>query len=374
MKIKSFLKSEAVLVISFLLALASSFFVAPGKEYLSYIDFRTLALLFCLMAVVAGFNSLGFFSRLAQTLLRRAGSVRSLCLTLTLLAFFLSMIFTNDVSLITLVPFSIVVLDMLKKDEALIPLVSLETVAANLGSMATPIGNPQNLYLFSFFDMSPLSFFSAILPFSALSLLFLAAFTLFSPSLPNEKIEFSPKTESFTPSLRLTALYIILFLLAIFAVFRLIFWQAAFLITVPLIAVFDRKIFKKIDFSLLLTFVFLFIFIGNLGHIAPVRAFLEAAVSGHEVIVGVLSSQIFSNVPAAILLSGFTKNAPALLVGVNLGGLGTLIASMASLISFKFIANKEKVNTAKYISAFTFYNIIFLLANLALWLILKAFL
>ncbi|MBQ8766321.1 MAG: citrate transporter, partial [Clostridia bacterium] len=142
------------------------------------------------------------------------------------------------------------------------------------------------------------------------------------------------------------------------------------LITVIVILIFDRKVILKIDYSLLFTFIFLFIFIGNLGEIKVISDFLKSIVIGNEVLVGIISSQVFSNVPATILLSKFTENVKDLLIGVNLGGLGTLIASMASLISFKFVA-KEKVSTGKYILTFTVVNIVFLIFNLGLWLIIR---
>ena len=364
-KISSFIKAEAVLIISFLLALISSFAVLPDKEYISYIDTRTIALLFCLMAVVSGINSMGVFSFLAKKLLSKMRSVRAAGASLIMLCFFSSMLITNDVALITLVPFSIVTLKLIKREELLIPLISLETVAANLGSMATPFGNPQNLYLFSAFEMPALDFLSAVGPYSVLSLVILIIFTF---TFPGDKIDFSERSESGIKAVPLI-FYLVLLVISLLAILRFIPYQAAFFITLPGVAICDRKIISKVDYSLLLTFIFLFIFIGNLGRIEAVSGFLQSWVSGNETIVGIISSQVFSNVPAALLLSGFTQNAKALVTGVNLGGLGTLIASMASLISFKFIA-KEKVNTVKYILVFTLHNIIFLSANLVLWFFL----
>lgn len=362
--VKKFLKSEIVLVLSFILAVASCFIVVPNKGYIDYIDFKTLVLLFSLMAATAGLNSLGVFNFLAEKLLKFVKRFSSLSVVLCLLCFFSSMLITNDVALITFVPFTLIMLNLIgKKDKAII-LITLETVAANLGSMATPIGNPQNLYLFSKYEMSMGDFFSAILPYALLSLVLLVVSALFTGK---EKITLESKKTEFDFNIKIVV-YSVLFVVALLSVFRVIHFLILLGITIVCLVIFDRKIFAKIDYSLLLTFVFLFVFIGNLGNIPAVSDFLKSIVSGREIAVGVISSQVFSNVPAAILLSNFTENVKDLLIGVNLGGLGTLIASMASLISFKLVA-KEGINVKKYIIVFSLVNIAFLAANVVLTLV-----
>ena len=366
-KVKEFIKSEIVLIISFVLAVLSAFFVTPNIGYIEYIDFRTLGLLFCLMVVMAGLNNLGIFKFIAEMMLSKVKSTVGLSLILGLLCFFSSMIITNDVALITFVPFTVTALKLSGKIDKLIWIVTVETIAANLGSMLTPIGNPQNLYLFSKFNMTMGDFISTILPYALLSLVLIVASCLFTG---RDSLE-SPKNESENNFSKLhVGIYVVLFILSLLTVFRVIPYMITVIITVVSILIFDKKIISKVDYSLLFTFIFLFIFIGNLGEIKPISDFLKSIVNGNEVLVGVISSQVFSNVPAAILLSKFTENAKNLLIGVNLGGLGTLIASMASLISFKFVA-KEKVNTGKYILIFTVLNIVFLVLNLGLWLIIK---
>lgn len=366
-KFKSFIKSEIVLIISFVLALASAFIVTPNAGYIDYIDFQTLALLLCLMAVMAGLGSLGVFRVLASKLLRLATTTRSLTIWLCLLCFFSSMIITNDVALITFVPFSIVALKLSGNEKLMIPLITLETVAANLGSMLTPVGNPQNLYLFSAFNMTTGDFFMTVLPYAGLSLVLIVVSALF---IRNEKISVVPGRENNKINGKLCGIYAVLFTLSLLTVFRVIPYGITLAVSVAAILIADRKALAKADWSLLLTFVFLFIFIGNLKNIPSVSSFLGKTVSGNEVAVGIAASQIFSNVPAAILLSGFTDNIKDLLIGVNLGGLGTLIASMASLISFKLIS-KEGVASGKYILVFTAVNIVFLIFNVALWLLIR---
>ncbi len=366
-KIKLFLKNEAVLIISFILAIVSCFIVPINKGYLDYIDFKTLVLLFCLMAVMAGINSLGIFKLCAEKMLSRVKNLRALGLSLCLMCFFSSMIITNDVALITFVPFTVVALKLSGNEKSMINIVTVETIAANLGSMLTPIGNPQNLYLYSFFEMNIWEFSKTVLPYAMLSLIllviscrFLKSNNLNVNSFSNISLEFNKKK---------LLIYFVLFTISLLTVFRVIPYYVTFVITLLTILIFDKKIFLKIDYSLLLTFLFLFIFIGNLGCIDSIKDYLQKFVVGNEVVAGITLSQVFSNVPAALLLSGFTDNARMLLIGVNLGGLGTLIASMASLISFKFVA-KEKVNISKYILVFTALNITFLIASVCLYLIL----
>lgn len=366
-RVKEFIKSEIVLIVSFVLAVGSAFFVVPSEKYFDYIDFRTLGLLFCLMAVMAGLNKLGIFKFIAEKMLSRVKSINGLSLILCILCFFSSMIITNDVALITFVPFTVTALKLSGRMDKLIWIVTVETVAANLGSMLTPIGNPQNLYLFSAFNMSMGDFVFTILPYAVLSLVLVVISCLFTGK--GESSTESSENENKFSKLHIV-LYCILFVIALLTVFRVIPYEITVLLTIMAMLIFDRKVLLKVDYSLLFTFVFLFIFIGNLGEIEPISDFLKSIVNGNEVIVGVLSSQVFSNVPATLLLAKFTENAKALLIGVNLGGLGTLIASMASLISFKFVA-KEKSGTGKYILIFTVVNIVFLALNLVLWLIIK---
>ena len=366
-KVKDFIKNEIVLILSFILAVISAIFIVPNIGYFEYIDFRTLGLLFCLMAVMAGLNSMGVFKFIAEKMLSKVKSISGLSLILGLLCFFSSMVITNDVALITFVPFTITALKLSSKTDKLIWIITVETIAANLGSMLTPIGNPQNLYLFSAFNMSMGDFLITILPYALLSLVLVIVSCFITGK---GEIKSNSTDNKYKFSKLHIGIFIALFILSLLTVFRVIPYIITVIVTIIVLLIFDRKTILKIDYSLLLTFVFLFIFIGNLGEIKPISDFLKSIVNGNEVIVGVVSSQVFSNVPAAILLSRFTENAKDLLIGVNLGGLGTLIASMASLISFKFIA-KEKVSTGKYILTFTIANIIFLVLNFGLWLIIK---
>ena len=366
-KIFTFLKKEIVLTVSFVLAIISMIFVTPNEKYFDYIDFRTLGLLFSLMTVMAGFNKMGVFKVIAEYLLNKVNTMRGVTLSLVLLCFFSSMIITNDVALITFVPFTIVLLKLADKQSRAIYVVTLETIAANLGSMLTPIGNPQNLYLFPAYNMNISDFFKTILPYALISLVMLVCCSLFSGKSP---IVYNENREELNFDKRLIAMYIALFAIALLSVFRVLNYLILLAVVIVFVLIFDRKVLLKVDYSLLFTFIFLFVFIGNLGNISQINGWLSSIVNGNEVPVGVLASQVFSNVPATILLSGFTNNATDLMIGVNIGGLGTLIASMASLISFKFI-QKENVSIAKYFGLFTLFNVLFLAANIILWLVIK---
>lgn len=369
----AFIKKEPVLIAACLLAVVSAFFVTPDAEYIGYIDFRTLSILFCLMTVVAGLRGIGLFDILAGKLLSKVGSVRQLMLIPVLMCFFLSMLITNDVALITLVPFTYTVLDMAGEDRCkklIIQLTAMETIASNLGSMLTPLGNPQNLYLFGKSDMSIGSFVALMLPYSILSLGMLLAWIILSTFRKNEKIKIKLNDVYALSSKKLAIVYLILFAVCLLCVLRVIHYFVALFVVLIVVLLFDRKNLLKVDYSLLATFVGFFIFIGNMGRIEWFREFLQGIISGREVITSVLSSQIISNVPAALLLSGFTSDIKSLIIGTNFGGLGTLIASMASLISFKQLSVKCFEHKKRYIFCFTISNVIFLMILLLLWFII----
>lgn len=367
--IKRILKNEIVLFIATVLAIISSIVVGIDGKYAEYIDFRTLGILFCLMIVVAGFRSIGIFGKLAAILLKRANSMRKLFLILILLCFFLSMVITNDVALITFVPLTIIIFkeqttEMKKK--WLIPLVSLETIGANLGSMLTPIGNPQNLYLYTKSNDSFVSFIGTMLPYSVVScigiIIWIIVITRKKEEIYIGNKENISENNVFigVADIKLFVMYLFLFIASLLVVFRVVSYIAVLLITVTFTIIFDRKILKRVDYSLLFTFVAFFIFVGNIERIEMFNGFFESVVAHREVETGIILSQIISNVPAALLLSGFTGNYRALLIGVNIGGLGTLIASMASLISYKFLAKEEGIFKGKYFAYFTLANVIFL--------------
>ena len=370
-KIISFMKKETVLTIATLLAVVSAFFVKPDRQYIGYIDFRTLGILFALMVIMQGFQRTGLFDRIGKSLLQKTGKLWQLIFVLVMLCFFFSMLITNDVSLLTFVPFSILVLKKCGQEQAMIPTVILQTVAANLGSMLTPIGNPQNLYLYGLMDCSIPEFMGILLPYTVMTFVLLLLSLLCIRGKGQEICcRMEEGTEIKQSRKHRNLIYGLLFLLALLVVARILPYgvlvTAVFLYTI----IFDREALKGADYALLVTFVSFFILIGNLGRISLIREALERFVSGREILTGVLASQVISNVPAAVLLSGFTENYRDLLVGVNLGGLGTLIASMASLISFKLYTKCYKENRGRYLRWFTLVNIIylFLLLTAALYL------
>lgn len=388
-KVKELFQKETVCCIAFLLAVISIFFVSPSKNYISYIDFRVLALLFCLMAVVRGFSSIGVFTRLGTMLLTHVHSLRMLSALFIFLCFFFSMLITNDVALITFVPFTILVLSMAEQKKFLIPVIVLETIAANLGSMLTPLGNPQNLYLYTISGLSIGAFVRIMLPYSFVSAILLLIFILFLPkdtvstaTAANTANSTNTVTASNTsnviceavkarknPRILFTA-YLILFLQCLLTVLHILPYQIMFLLVLTGFLLLDYRVLKDVDYFLLLTFLCFFIFIGNMKQISLVHELISKLLVHHEVLMGIGASQIISNVPAAILLSGFTDDYSALLIGVNLGGLGTLIASLASLISFKFYTNSNGNDTRRFLGIFTLYNVIFLGVLFVLSLIL----
>ena len=361
-KIKTFIKKEAVLCISAMCAVITMFLVPPSAEYIEYIDFRVLCLLFSLMGVVAGFKSVGAFKWLTYQLLRRIKNGRVLGITLVLLPFFASMLVTNDVALLVFVPFTMLLLSGLGCEKNIIPIIVMQTVAANLGSMATPVGNPQNLFLYSAFNLGAGEFFSVTLPLTAVSLMCLCVGTL--PIMPKSLPEQSLESEKIT-SAKNFAVYALLFVLCLLTVFRVVPYQVTTAILIVALLIIDRKLFGEIDFMLLLTFVCFFIISENLGRVEVVRSFLQSLLSKSTLLTSVGASQVISNVPAAVLLSGFTDNWKELLSGVNIGGLGTPIASLASLITLKLYMNTNGAKVMKFLGVFTIANIVGLVILLA---------
>lgn len=368
--LKSILNKDKVLSIAVALAVLSSFAVRPDSGYIDYIDFRTLAILFSLMLVMEGIRKTGFFDRMAKHLISKAGSIRQLVVILIMLCFFSSMLITNDVALITFVPLTIAVLNMLGRETKLkwmIPVIVMQTVAANLGSMLTPIGNPQNLYLSGQAGSGFLGFVMLMLPFTVMSLIMIVAWNIFKCRDANEKVavSFGQITSGEPRSVikagkKTLAVYLLLFGICVLAVARVIDYRAALAAVLVLTVVTDIHALKRVDYTLLLTFAALFVFIGNLGRMELFSGLIENIVGNNEIIAAVAASQVISNVPAALLLSGFTHNYSALIIGTNIGGLGTIIASMASLISYKYVASEEKNLCGRYMVYFTAVNVVFL--------------
>lgn len=364
----NFVKKETVFCVSFALALMSFFLVPPSPDCINGIDFRVLALLFCLMAVVAGLQKILVFRRIGNSLLGKLGSTRPLYLLLIYLCFFSAMFLTNDVALITFVPFAIMLIPMVNKTEKLITIVVLQTIAANLGSVLTPLGNPQNLYLYTVSGMNLVEFMMMMLPLWILSLVLVTIPILLMKNEPISNVEASR-----LPARRkdFEFIYCLLFLLCLLTVVDVLPYYILLAVIIIVVAISDHTVFGSVDYMLLLTFVCFFLFIYNMKQIPEVVTWLSSIVEGRVFIVGVLTSQIISNVPAALLLSGFTDDFRALTLAVDAGGLGTLIASLASLISFKLYSAFSQAKKGKYLAVFTAYNIVYLIIVIAFILLIQ---
>lgn len=363
-KIKNFVKKETVLTVAVLLAVISAFFVKPGREYLSYIDGRTLCILLSLMLVVAGFQRNELFDEIGRKLLARTKNTAQLVGVLVFLCFFSSMLITNDVALLTFVPFALVTLQKCNQHRLIVLVLVLQTIAANLGSMLTPIGNPQNLYLYGLAGVSAGEFMGWMLPYVAFSGLLLLV-VVFVLSARRQKLSpgvYVPEDCAQQSGRRKNMLYLALFIFCLLAVARLLPYYIALAVVVVTVFFVDRAVFGEVDYCLLLTFLAFFIFIGNMGNLPAVRDTLQSLVGGRELGIGIAASQLVSNVPAALLLSGFTSDYKSLTLGVNFGGLGTLIASMASLISYKIYAHNYNKTKGIYLLWFTVANLLFLAA------------
>lgn len=355
----NFIKEEIVFVIATLVAIISAFFVPPSIEYFSYIDWDTLFILFSLMAVVQGLKKEGLFDYFSRVLSKKAKTKKGISFILVFLCFFMSMFITNDVALITFVPFTIQIFAE-KRANLLIYVIVLETIAANLGSMLLPIGNPQNLFLFGTMDCSILDFMLFLLPYVILSAIILTLLLLFIPAKPLNETN-NNESEKCDFHLKGNILYGILFFTCILSVTKLLPKYILIIIVGVVVFIKDKSIFKKIDYMLLLTFMAFFVFTGNIGNINEIKTFLIDNIKGKELFSGIIFSQVISNVPAALMLQPFALNIEKLLIGVNIGGLGTIIASLASLISFKiYNTSITKPKSSLYLLIFSLLNILFL--------------
>ncbi|MDF7663620.1 SLC13 family permease [Bifidobacterium sp. ESL0763] len=379
------LKNDTILVVATVLAIISCIIIPPDSQYLGYIHMNTISQLVCLMLVVCGFQRIGVFHIIGTKLLHHVASESTLVITLVSLAFFSAAFITNDVALVTFIPFALSVLMMAKMEDKAVLVVTLMTVAANTGSMLTPIGNAHNLYLKSVSKMPTAEFLEVMGPYSLLSAVLLLAVVLIAfrkrgtkadfMSIDSEDIEqslFAPQGDDKKPDevqvLTYGAghggwrawVYMVLFLVCILAVGG---WIPLWLMCLVVFAAFlvcDRRAFLKVDWSLPLTFVMFFIFIGNMRRVSEFSAFVASIVNQHPMGVAIGSSQLISNVPTSILLSGFCSQWKELIIGTNLGGLGTLIASMASLISYQQIVRKYPGHKARYLLVYTTVNVLFL--------------
>lgn len=403
LNVREIVRKDPVLVVAIVLAIISCAAVPPDAAYAEYVDLRTIGMLFSLMTIMAGLSRLGVFRIACRHLLSAVRGPRRLALALTLLAFFSSMLITNDVALVTFVPFALLALRTLDSPRHACFTVVMMTIAANLGSMLTPIGNPQNLYLYSTSHMALTDFLLLMLPYAAAALVLLVGAIAFFGRIPdhakekaarsvdagnpasssedgsadspatcgeadnaasaadaNETPQLASDADDPAPSPLRVLPWAALFVLALLSVAHILPYQAIVAVTIVVALAADRRALLHVDYALLFTFIAFFVFVGNVGRIEVVSAALAQLIDGHELAVSVIASQVLSNVPAAILLSGFTSNFAALIVGTNLGGLGTLIASMASLISYKQVALVLPREKGRYFMLFTVWNIAFL--------------
>jgi len=385
------------MTVAWILAIVSALLVRPDAKYIDYIDFRSLGILWGLMIIIQGFKKNNLFDMLANKLISKFSKAWQLMAILVFICFLLSMFITNDVALITFVPIAIMILRRANLENVMIPIIVLQTIAANLGSMLTPIGNPQNLYMYGLTGLSLIDFCKIMLPYSVMSFILLVVAIFFvnkrhyslykleksvdkNPDLEksvdkNSNLEETAKKEEIKTGsalkIREVLAFSLLFIIALLTVGRVIPYYIFVGIVLVAVLVLDRKLIAKADYILLLTFIGFFIFTGNMGRIPFIKDFLENIMANSEFIISLITSQFISNVPATLMLSGFTANYKELIIGVNVGGLGTLIASMASLISYKAYTKEYKENTGKYMKTFTVYNLLFLVVLIATWLVLR---
>lgn len=349
-------RKNAVMLIAAFLAVLTSFIVPPDAEYSGYFDWKTLTCLFCVLAVVCALKDIHFFTILARRIVDATGNLRAAVISLVYVTFIGSMLIANDMALLTFLPLGYLVLTATGKEKYMAFVFIMQNIAANLGGMLTPFGNPQNLYLYTKFEIPTLEFMGIMLPCFLAAIFLITLCCLF---LPREALSLREAcAERLEP--KRTALYLLLFALSIVIVFRVIPYWIGLVVIPPILFFADRKALRMVDYPLLLTFFCFFVFSGNLSRIPAVSDFLSGLLSKNTLLVSILSCQFISNVPSAVLLSRFTNDYANLLIGVNLGGTGTLIASLASLITFREYVSHNPGKTAYYVGVFSAFNFGFL--------------
>ena len=353
----NFAKKNFVLVIAAVLALISCIIVKPDAEYLGYFDFKTLTCLFCTLAVICALKNIRFFTIVAKKIVKCAGNTRTLALSLVYITFIGSMFLANDMALLTFLPLGYISLSATGKEKYMAPIFIFQNIAANLGGMLTPFGNPQNLYIYTKFNIPTLEFMGImVLPF----ILSIILFTLCCFFIPRESLDMiCDDGEKTNP--KKAAFFLVLFALAILTVFRVVPYYICLPITFFAVLFVDKKALLKVDYPLLLTFVCFFLLAGNVSRIGVVNDFFASLLEKNTLLTAIGSCQVISNVPSAILLSEFTTNYKELLLGVNIGGVGTLISSLASLITFREYTSHVKGKTLSYLGLFTALNFGFLI-------------
>lgn len=355
-RVRDFIKTNAVMLIAACAALVTALIVPPDEKYLEYFDFKTLTCLFSVLAVVCALRNVRFFYTVAKAIVRKFKTARLAILALVYITFIGSMLIANDMALLTFLPLGYFVLHTTGKEKYMAFTYIMQNIAANLGGMLTPFGNPQNLYLYSKFNIPDLEFISIMLtPFIVSVVLITVCCLVFVKSEPLVVEE-----RAATLPLPRVAIYLVLFAFAILIVFRGIPYQLGLIVIPIALIILDRQALLQVDYGLLLTFVFFFIFSGNMARIDAVRDFFSYLLDMNTLVFSALSCQFISNVPSAILLSQFTSNYRELLLGVNIGGAGTLIASLASLITFREYTKQSPGHTVRYLVKFTLFNFAFL--------------
>ena len=364
-KIVSFIKREVVLSIAIVLTIITVFFIPIDREYLNYFDYNTLICLFCMLAVVAGLKSTNIFELISRKMIALFHTRRTVIYALVFGTFFFDMIVANDMSLITFLPLTYIVLHSTRNDKYLAFTFIMQTIAANMGGMITPYGNPQNLYLYSYYNI-PTNEFFGILLIQAITVAVLLYICI--AFIPNEKLKLK-SNEKLIISKDKLLVYAVLFVLVILGIFRILPYMLILAVVILTIAITDIKRFKNVDYALLATFCVFFVFSGNIARIPVIKEFISNIVVKNTLLAGIVSCQFISNVPTAIFLSKFTMNYRELLISVNIGSLGILISSLASLITLKEFLKHQPKKFGKYLLIFTTFNTLFLFVLLMVTMI-----
>ncbi len=360
-KVLKFFKNNIIFTIVVVIAAISCFFVPFDKGYLDYFEWNTLACIFLLLLIIAGFANIQFFEKVARIIVKRFKNTRSVIMCLIFVTYVSALINANDMSLLTFLPLAYIVLKYTNNQRYIAFTFIMQNIASNLGGMLVPTGNPQNLYIFSFYKMSLWEFLKIMALPTLMALVLIVIVCMF---VKKEPLTYVDNTNN-KLNVKKSIIYGVLYLITLLVVLRVIPWWIAMIVIVIAMAICDWKSFLMVDYTVPLTFVCFFIFSGNMARIPAITNLMESFVDKYTYLTAYISCNLISNVPTAVLLSKFTNNYAHLLVSVNVASLGIIFSSLSGVIALKEytkVVRKEKMPKKRgvwyYIGLDTLFNVV----------------
>lgn len=346
-----------ILIVAAIAALVTMVLVPPDDEYLGYFDWHTLICLFCILATLSAIGSSGLLDWVSHSIAEHVHSTRTLIVALVTVTLGCSMVLSNDMTLVTVLPLATVLLKSVHREREIPFAFIVITLTANLGGMLLPFGNPHNLYLYSIFHLTFGQFVGTMAPPLILSMVLIYACCRF---VHTERFSYT-KPDDVVISRKHALLYTALFVVCILMTVNVVPYLMGMAVVVAVLAIVDHEVFAKTDYALIMTFICFFIFSGNIARVPGVADFFASLLGSGAFLTTLISSQVISNVPAAILISHFSNDWAGIALGSNVGGVGTPISSLATLITLRQFQKAHVGGMGRFLGKFEVYNFAFLI-------------